>query len=69
VGLGFDFCDSFENYLTMKGNLTTYDVIPGHGHLHEITAGLIQRSYSEDEILLILGGNFMRVFEATLVQD
>jgi membrane dipeptidase len=69
VGLGFDFCDSFENYLSMKGSLTTYDVIPGHGHLHEITAGLIQRGYSENDILLILGGNFMRVFEATLAKS
>jgi membrane dipeptidase len=66
VGLGFDFCDSFENYLTMKKNLETYDVVNGHGSLHEITSGLIKRGYSDDDILLILGGNFMRVFEATL---
>ena len=66
VGLGFDFCDSFENYLTMPDNLATYDVVPGHGHLGDVTAGLIQRGYSDDDILLILGGNFLRVFEATL---
>ena len=65
VGLGFDFCDSFANYLTMPGSLTTYDVVAGHGHLRDITAGLIQRGYSEDDILHILGGNFMRIFEAT----
>ena len=66
VGLGFDFCDSFEDYLTMGGTLETYDVVNGHGSLHDITAGLIQHGYSDDDILLILGGNFMRVFEATL---
>jgi membrane dipeptidase len=66
VGLGFDFCDSFEDYLTMGGTLETYDVVNGHGNLHEITSGLIQRGYSDDDILRILGGNFMQVFEATL---
>ncbi len=66
VGLGFDFCDNFGNFLTMKGSLETYDVLDGHGSLPEFTAGLLRRGYSDEEILLILGGNFMRVFEATL---
>jgi membrane dipeptidase len=69
VGLGLDLCDSFEDYLTLGHSLETYDVVNGHGNLHEITSGLIQRGYSDDEILLILGGNFLRVFEATLVND
>jgi len=69
VGLGFDFCDSFKNYLTMEESLVTYDVVPGHGGLSEFTAGLIRRGYSDEEILLILGGNFMRVFKAVLEND
>ncbi|MBD3306550.1 membrane dipeptidase [candidate division KSB3 bacterium] len=66
VGLGFDFCDTFEDYLTSGGNIETYDVLEGHGSLHEFTAGLIRRGYADEDILRILGGNFMRVFEATL---
>jgi membrane dipeptidase len=66
IGLGFDFCDRFGNYLTMSKSLETYDVVDGHGSLPEFTSGLIKRGYSDDDILLILGGNFMRVFEATL---
>lgn len=67
VGLGFDFCDGFGDYLTSGGSIETYDVLNGHESLHEMTSGLIRRGYSDDDILLILGGNFMRVFEATLV--
>jgi membrane dipeptidase len=66
VGLGFDFCDCFADYLTMGESIETYDVLHGHESLSEITTGLIKRGYSDDDILLILGGNFMRVFEATL---
>jgi membrane dipeptidase len=39
VGLGFDFCDSFKNFFTMPESLETYDVLNGHGSLHEITSG------------------------------
>ncbi|PIE32157.1 membrane dipeptidase [candidate division KSB3 bacterium] len=66
VGLGFDFCNSFENYLNTRKALDTYDVLDGHGSLPSFTEGLIKRGYTDDEIALILGGNFMRVYEATL---
>lgn len=66
IGLGLDLCDRLEDYLTLGRNLETYDVLDGHQKLHEITVGLIKRGYSDDDILLILGGNFMRIFEGTL---
>ncbi len=66
VGLGLDLCDCLEDYLTLGQNLETYDVLDGHQSLHEITSGLLKRGYSADDILLILGGNFMRVFQETL---
>ena len=62
VGLGFDLCDSFINFLQVEKPLETYDVIKTHAGLGEFTAGLITRGYTEDEIIAILGGNFMRVF-------
>ena len=66
VGLGFDFCDRLQNFLMMPESLGTYDVLEGHGSLYKITSELIKRGYSDEEIVSILGGNFMRVFEATL---
>lgn len=66
VGLGFDFCDCLDNFLTSPAFIETYDVLDGHHSLHELTSGLIGRGYSDDDILLILGGNFMSVFEETL---
>lgn len=66
VGIGFDFCSGFQNYLSLPHPLETYDVLPGHHHLKDFTAGLIQRGYAEEDIRLILGKNFMRVYERVL---
>jgi membrane dipeptidase len=62
VGLGFDLCESFKGYLQLAEPLPSEDVIKTHAGLGEFTAGLIQRGYSEENIMAILGGNFMRVF-------
>ena len=66
VGIGFDMCDSFKNYLNMKRPLETRDVIGSHANLGEFTAGLIERGYTDDQIMAVLGGNFKRVFEEIL---
>lgn len=66
VGIGFDFCGGFQNHLSLPHPLETYDVLAGHHHLKDFTAGLLQRGYAEDDIRLILGGNFMRVYERVL---
>ena len=66
VGLGFDLCDNFKNYLNTSASLETYDVLAGHQNLPEFTLALIDHGYSDGDILLILGGNFMRVYHATL---
>ena len=66
VGIGFDFCGGFKNYLSLAHPLETYDVLPGHHRLKDFTAGLLKRNYAEDDIRLILGGNFRRVFEDVL---
>ena len=66
VGIGFDFCSGFKDYLSLPHALETYDVLPGHHHLKDFTAGLVQRGYSDDDILNVLGGNFLRVYEQVL---
>ena len=66
VGMGFDFCGGFRNFIQMPTLVDSYDVIGGHAALEDFTAGLVRRGYGDGEILKILGENFIRVFEATL---
>ena len=66
VGLGFDLCDDLGNYLQMPSYLESYDVIAGHRNLHQLTRALIRRGYTDADILLILGGNFLRFFKQVL---
>jgi membrane dipeptidase len=66
VGLGLDFCDGFKNYLSLPRSIDTYDVLPGHHHLKRFTAAMVQRGYSDEDILKVLGGNFMRLYEHVL---
>ena len=66
VGVGLDFCSGFKDYLSLPHALETYDVLPGHHHLPDFTAGMIQRGYSDEDILQVLGGNFMRIYEQVL---
>jgi membrane dipeptidase len=66
VGIGLDFCSGFKDYLSLPHALETYDVLPGHAHLRDFTAGLIIRGYGDEDILKVLGGNFMRIYEQVL---
>jgi len=66
VGIGFDLCDSFRNHLQMEHELPSKDIINSHAGLDQFTAELIIRDYTEEDILKILGGNFMRVYKATV---
>ncbi|MDB4941289.1 MAG: putative dipeptidase [Labilithrix sp.] len=54
VGLGSDF----------DGVDALPEGITGVGDLPKITLALVQRGYTDEDILKILGGNFMRVLEA-----
>ena len=66
VGIGFDICNSFTNYLQMKESLPCFDIIKDHSHLHEFTAALVKKGFSEDDIIGVLGGNFLRVYSQTI---
>ena len=65
VGIGFDLCDSFRDHLHIEQDFPSKDVIDTHSGLHAFTAELIRRTYEEEEVLKILGGNFLRVYRAT----
>jgi len=64
VALGIDFFPSQGAWGDFQRAQGTQDIswaIPDLSHLPEITRGLIARGYKDDEILGILGGNFLRV--------
>ena len=71
IGLGLDFADEDEDDFVKYGYDPRYYPPPpwtypaGIGGFREwpnITAGLLTRGYSENEIRGILGENFLRVF-------
>ncbi len=71
VGLGFDFCDHIEKYYTeedkkRKDYLSTFDVIKGHSKVNELTSVLIDRGYTDEDLKLIYGQNFMRIYKSIL---
>ena len=66
VGIGFDICNCFTDYLQVEEALPAYDIIEDHSHLPEFTGALIDRGYSDQDIIGILGANFSRVFEETI---
>jgi membrane dipeptidase len=64
VALGIDFFPSQGKWRDFQQAQGTQDIswaIPDLEHLPEITRGLVARGYKDDEILAILGQNFLRV--------
>jgi membrane dipeptidase len=69
VGFGFDFCDPLRKYDLPNPNPSEdkfFDTLSGHGKIKSITKELINRKYKEEDIKLILGGNFLRIYKEVL---
>jgi len=69
IGLGFDLCDKiFARQHSGKDTkqVGTYDVIEGHKNIYQLTEELIKRGYTDDELRLIYGENFLRVYKNIL---
>ena len=68
VGLGFDFCDYVLKYLDAEARAKLPNVAPATGlygdeEVPNFTEALVKRGYKDDDIELILGKNFLRVFK------
>ncbi len=68
AGLGLDFCDYLSKYLSEdeRARLPCLDAVQGlsgDADIPNVTEGLVKRGYKDEEIELILGKNFLRVFE------
>ena len=59
VGIGSDF----DGYFTPVGRLADVSELPN------LTAALLDRGYSDDDLVKFLGGNFLRVLNAVLPTD
>lgn len=69
VGLGLDICDFLSEINIKPANRNvpgSYDVIPNHKDIKKFTASLIKHGYSDEEIGLILGGNFLNLYKNIL---
>jgi len=73
VGLGLDFCayllehkSPVERSGMRPGAYLSVDGLSGDQDVPKIPALLAERAYSAETIDLIMGGNFLRVFEAVL---
>jgi membrane dipeptidase len=70
VGLGFDFCDRLFSYMPEQSlsNIPRkpFDVIKGHKSISAFLDRLVQRGYRDEDLISILGGNFLRIFNTSL---
>lgn len=69
VGIGFDFCDFIRALAPQRAAVRprkSFDVIKGHKNIKQFTKILIQRGYKDEEIGLILGGNFLNLYKEVL---
>ena len=75
VGIGFDFFEAIYMALpaverqaldAMLGPIPFVPDLTHHGHARNLTAGLITRGFSDNDIRKILYENWMRVLQAVL---
>jgi membrane dipeptidase len=68
VGYGFDLCDSYyESELKYKYEQQKKDSLSSHAEAVYLTEELLRRGMAEDDMKLIIGGNFLRIFHELLL--
>ncbi len=66
VGIGFDFCSDFEDFMSFGRDEGEYEVLKGHEDMDLWVKGLFKRGYDAKETGKILGGNFWNFFKRVL---
>ena len=67
VGYGFDLCNSYyDSELKFKFEPNNSDSIASHAEAVLITEELLRRGMPEEDVKLIIGGNFYRIFSDVL---
>lgn len=68
VGYGFDLCNGYsESGLKFKFEAYDSDALKSHCESLLLTEELLKRGISEENVKLIIGGNFLRVFNEILL--
>lgn len=69
VGYGFDLCDSYDfakAALSGKKPEKKYDCLLNHSQVPLLSAALLQRGMSSEDVKCIMGGNFINFFKKCL---
>lgn len=67
LGIGLDQCDRLNSpTMQLEAFRDVFDIIPTHDGLEKLAAALLEQGLTEDELVLALGGNTLRVFEKVL---
>ncbi len=70
VGLGLDFCDSYteaEPKYPGGENWKRHDCLGDHRRLPELTAALLKRGMTAEDVKKVIGGNWIRYFREVLL--
>lgn len=63
IGYGFDFCDSYTEAEPRQRFYESHDdALVNHSHVPELTAALLQRGMDEDDVIRVIGGNWVDYF-------
>lgn len=66
VGMGFDFCSGFQDFMSFGDDEDDYEVLDGHKEMKKWVALLLERGYGEEDVQKILGVNFWDFFKRVL---
>ena len=77
IGFGFDLCDSYDraDYELRRGKEKDLkppkeaDCFLDHGQIPLLTAALLQRGMSVENVIAAMGGNFLRYFKEILPEE
>jgi microsomal dipeptidase-like Zn-dependent dipeptidase len=59
-------CGSFNNFIQIRSSTETQDAVKACAKLGEFKSELVAQGYTDEEMIGILGGNFIRVYAEIL---
>ena len=67
AGYGLDFCDSYEDARPRHAfSQNRHDCLIDHSHVPELTAALLQRGMSAEDVKKVMGQNWIEYFRSML---
>ncbi len=67
VGYGFDFCDAYDDAKPRVSHEKSHDdCLKDHSQIPMLTAALLQRGMSREDVAMVIGGSFVKYFRRML---